>query len=266
MAVEKNLGNWIKAPYEKEKPFLSQIPREAADYFILKSHIKEYDNGAVILEHNSQGAYFYVLQSGRAQVCGEVYKGQYSEVAVLEKGSCFGEMSLISDEPISNTIIALEECTVLHMSKADFIKFVSDNPGILILLYKIMGDRLRNKNKAYSAILRTNLMGHGNILSLIDLAQSFEKSRTTATVFVNNDNEGGYLAFKEGTLFCAQLGKLSGADAFETILSWGDEVFFRVDDSQLPEKANLPKSSTTALIMDAVRNIDEKGLHHKHHK
>lgn len=261
MAIEKSLGNWIKAPYEKERPFLSQIPREAADYFILKAHIKEYDAGQVILESNSAGAFFYVLQSGRAQVCGEVYKGQHTEVAILEKGSCFGEMSLISDEPISNTIIAQEDCTVLHMSKGDFVKFVSDNPGILILLYKIMADRLRVKNKAYAAILRTNLMGHGHVLPLIDLAQSFEKSRYTATVFVNNDSDGGYVAFKDGHIFCAQLGKMSGADAIEQIFAWGDDVFFRVDDTQLPERANITaNASTTSIILDALRNIDERSI------
>ncbi|HSQ42824.1 MAG TPA: cyclic nucleotide-binding domain-containing protein [Fibrobacteraceae bacterium] len=259
--MEKSLGGWIKAPYEKEKPFLSQIPPEAADYFILKSQISEYDSGAVILERGAEGAFFYVLQSGRAQVCGEVYKGQYTEVASLEKGSCFGEMSLISGETTSNTIIAVEDSTVLHMSKSDFIKFVSDNPGILILLYKVMADRLRAKNQAYSAILHTNLMGHGHALPLIDLAQSFEKSRYTATVFVNNDTEGGALAFKNGQLFYSQVGKMLGADALERILFWGEDVFFRVDDSQLPEKANLTaKASTTSLILDALRNIDEKNL------
>jgi len=168
-------------------------------------------------------------------------------------------MSLMSDEPISNTIIAMEECTVLHMSKPDFVKFVSDNPGILILLYKIMADRLRVKNQAYAAILRTNLMGHGHVLPLIDIAQSFEKSRFTATMFVNNDTEGGFLAFKDGQLFCAQLGKdCSGPDALERILSWGDDVFIRVDEAQLPERANITaQANTTGLILDALRNIDE---------
>jgi len=261
MSIEKSLGNWIKAPFEIEKPFLSQIPREAADFFILKSRIQEYDDGQVILEGNAEGAEFYVMQSGKAQVCGEVYKGQYTEVASLEKGSCFGEMSLITDQPVSNTVIAVTNCTVLHMSKPDFVKFVSDNPGILILLYKIMADRLRNKNLAYASILKTSLMGHGHVLPLIDLAQSFEKSRYTATVFVNNDNEGGFIAFREGHLFCAQLGKLGGPDAIERVLGWGDDVFFRVDETQLPEKGNITAdANTTSIILDALRNIDERGI------
>jgi len=261
MTIEKNLGSWIKSPYEKEKPFLSQIPREAHDFFILKSKIREYEAGQLILESKTEGQFFYVLQSGRAQVCGETYKGQPTEVAILEKGACFGEMSLISDEPTSNSVLALEDCTVLLMTKADFVKFVSDNPGILILLYKIMADRLRAKNQAYSNILRTSLMGHGHIMPLVDVAQSFEKSRLSATVFVNNDHEGGFLAFRNGQLFYAKQGNLNGAEALERILSWGEDIFFRVDESQLPEKANLPTSvSTTSLLLDGLRNIDERTL------
>jgi len=105
------------------------------------------------------------------------------------------------------------------------------------------------------------LMGHGHVLPLIDLAQSFEKSRYTATVFVNNDNEGGFIAFREGHLFCAQLGKLGGPDAIERVLGWGDDVFFRVDETQLPEKGNITAdANTTSIILDALRNIDERGI------
>ncbi|NLB63298.1 MAG: cyclic nucleotide-binding domain-containing protein [Fibrobacter sp.] len=259
MASGKSLASWIRAPYEKEKPFLSQIPREAHDFFILKAKIQEFDAGESILIEGTEGKHFFVLQSGRAQVCGEVYKGQTTEVAVLEKGSCFGEMSLISDEFTSNTVLAMEDCTVLLMNKADFVKFVSDNPGVLILLYKIMADRLRVKNQAYSSILRTSLMGHGKVIPVEDVAQTFEKNAYTATLFVNNDDEGGFLAFKKGQLFCAQTENAGGADALGQILAWGGDVFFRVDDTQLPDKANLPKASTTSLILDAMRYIDESG-------
>lgn len=257
MVSDKSLASWIRSPFEKAKPFLTQIPREAHDFFILKAKIQEFDAGDNILVEGTEGKYFFVLQSGRAQVCGEVYKGQTTEVAVLEKGSCFGEMSLITDDLTSNTILALEDCTVLLMEKPDFIKFVSDNPGVLILLYKIMADRLRAKNQAYSNILRTSLMGHGKVVPVVDVAQTFEKNAYTATLFVNNDEEGGYLSFKNGQMICAQVGGIGGADALGRILSWGDDVFFRVDETQMPDSANLPVASTTSLILDAMRYIDE---------
>jgi len=257
------LGAIISAPYEKEKPFLQQIPREAADFFILKSQIREFDKGDIILEAATEGEFFYVLQSGRIQVCGErLPSGQFTEVAILDKGACFGEMSIICGEPTSNTIIALEDCTVLLLARVDFIRFISENPAIMILLYKIISDRLRAKNRLFDEIGKTTLMGSTSALPFVDLAQSLEKSRGSATVFFSHGRQDGFIAFRDGKIYCAKSGNLGGADALEQLLSWHDDTFFRVDTSVLPDQANITvNASTTSIILDALRNIDEKTLH-----
>ncbi len=262
MAGELGLGALITAPYEKEKPFLQQIPREAADFFILKSQIREYDKNDIILEADTEGEFFYVLQSGRVQICGErLPSGQYTEIAFLEKGACFGEMSIICNEPTSNTVIATEDCTVLLLSRPDFIRFISENPSIMILLYKVISDRLRAKNRLFDEIGKTTLMGSSESLPFVDLAQSLEKSRGTATVFFSHDKQDGFIAFRDGKIFCAKAGNLGGADALELLLSWHEETFFRLDPNVLPDQANITvNASTTSIILDALRNIDEKGM------
>lgn len=264
MTGEIGLGAFISAPYEKEKPFLQQIPREAADFFILKSQIREFDKGDIILEASTEGEYFYVLQSGQIQVCGEkLPSGQTTEVAILEKGTCFGEMSIICDEPTSNTVIALTDCTVLLLSRNDFIRFISDNPSILVLLYKVISDRLRAKNRLFDEIGKTTLMGSLESLPFVDLAQSIEKSHGTATVFFSRHREDGFIAFREGKIYCAKCGSLMGADALEALLTWQSDTFFRMDPNVLPDQANINvNASTTSIILDALRNIDEKQLKH----
>jgi CRP-like cAMP-binding protein len=256
--ADSGLGKWIKAPFEKEKPFLSQIPREAADFFILKSRIEEYDAGDIIIEGDSPGDNFYVLQSGRIQVCGAKYKGQWTEIAILQKGAAFGEMSIMSEVPVSNTIIALEDSTVLIMNRSDFIRFVTDNPGILILLYKILAERLRAKNKAYEAIIKTSLMGHFKSLAFVDVAQSFEKERTSGTMLISRDKQQGIIGFKKGNICYCECAGLDAGRALEEMLTWED-AWFSFDDTALPEKINL-KGNTTGMILDALRNIDEKKL------
>lgn len=262
MAGELAIGAYISAPYEKEKPFLQQIPREAADFFILKSQIREYDKGDLVLEASTEGEFFYVLQSGRVQVCGDrLPSGQYTEIAILNKGACFGEMSIICGEPTSNTIVAVEDCTVLQLASADFVRFISDNPSIMILLYKVISDRLRAKNHLFDQISKTTLMGSSSALPFVDLAQSLEKSHLTCTVFFSHGREEGFIAFREGKIFCAKCGDLGGGHALERLLSWHSDTFFRLDPNVLPDQANiLVEASTTSLILDALRNIDEKSL------
>ncbi len=263
MSGEMGLGAWISAPYEKEKPFLQQIAREAADFFILKSQIREYDKGDMVLEAATEGEFFYVLQSGRVQVCGErLPSGQYTEIGILNKGACFGEMSIICGEPTSNTIVAMEDCTILLLARPDFVRFISDNPSIMILLYKVISDRLRAKNQLFDEIGKTTLMGSTNTLPFVDLAQSLEKSRASATVFFSHGSLDGFIAFRDGKIFCAKCGNMGGADAMEQLLSWQSDTFFRLDPNVLPDQSNIvANASTTSIILDALRNIDEKSMH-----
>ena len=261
MKPHTGIGDWIAATYEQGLPFLQQVPRECADYLLLNAQIREYDAGEVIINGNSIGESFCVLQSGRAQVCGQILPdGHYSVIAYIETGACFGEMSIICNEPTSNTVIAAEDgCTVLHVSREEFVKFLDKNPNIMVYLYKVVADRLRAKNLAFDEFERLSLLASAKVLPFIDFAQTLEKSRVTGTVMFECNGERGFIAFRDGRICCAKCGKQTGPDALEKLLSWGDETYFKVDTHLMPTTVNINQmSDTTSLILDALRNIDEK--------
>jgi hypothetical protein len=202
-----------------------------------------------------------VLQSGRAFICGELLAdGHYNTLATLDAGACFGEMSIICNEPTSNTVIAGEEgATVLHIPREEFVKFLDKNPNIMVYLYKVVADRLRAKNKAFDEFERLSLLASAKVLPFIDFAQTMEKSRITGTVMFECNGEKGFIAFQEGRICCAKCGKLAGPDALEKMLSLGDETLFKLDTHLMPDIVNINQmSDTTSLILDALRNIDEK--------
>jgi CRP-like cAMP-binding protein len=261
MMSHTGIGDWISAQYDLGVPFLQQVPREYADYLLLNSQIREYDAGEIILQGGVEGDCFCVLQSGRVVICGQILPdGHYSALATLESGSCFGEMSVLCGEPTANTIIAAEDgCTVLHIPKAEFLKFLDKNPSALLYLYKVMADRLRAKNQALDEFERLSLLASAKVLPFIDFAQTMEKSRITGTVIFECSGESGFIAFQDGRICCAKCGKLAGPDALEKMLSWGDETLFKLDTHVMPDVVNINQmSDTTSLILDALRNIDEK--------
>ncbi|MBQ5610900.1 MAG: cyclic nucleotide-binding domain-containing protein [Fibrobacteraceae bacterium] len=261
MANNVGIGEWIAASYDHGIPFLQQIPRECADFFLLNSQTAEFDAGEVILAGDSINQYFCVLQSGRAQICGRMMPdGQYNVIAYLESGACFGEMSLICNAPTSNTIIAIEDaCTVLLLPKDIFIKFLDENPSVMVYLYKVTADRLRAKNKAFDDFESLSLLASAKVLPFVDFAQTMEKSRITGTVLFESNGRGGFIAFQDGQMSCAKCGKLLGPDALEELLSWGEDTLFKLDTHVMPDMVNINQSSnTTSLILDALRNIDEK--------
>ena len=242
------IGDWIAAQYDLGVPFLQLIPRDCADYLLLNAQIREYDAGEIIIQGGIVGDSFCVLQSGRATVCGQILSdGHYSSLTTLESGSCFGEIA--SDEG----------CTVLHIPKAEFVKFLDKNPSIVVYLYKVMAGRLRAKNEAFDEFERLSLLASAKVLPFIDFAQTMEKSRITGTVIFECAGESGFIAFQDGRICCAKCGKLAGPDALEKLLSWGDETLFKLDTHVMPDVVNINQmTDTTSLILDALRNIDEK--------
>ncbi len=254
------IGEWIAAAYAGEVPFLQQIPRECADFFLLNAQTVEFDAGDIILEENTEGEYFGILQSGRVQICGrQMPDGSFNSISYLESGSCFGEMSIICNTPHSNTILAAEDCTVLAVSREAFVKFLEENPSVLVYLYKIIADRLRSKNKAFDDFESLSLLASSKVLPFIDFAQTMEKSRITGTILFESLGRDGFVAFKDGRICCAQCGKFAGPEALEELLSWGDDTLFKLDTHVMPDVININQASdTTSLILDALRNIDEK--------
>ena len=260
MKAHAGIGDWISASYEKGVPFLQQIPRESADFFLLNSQICEYDAGDVIITAEMDGESFCVLQSGRAQICGRILPdGHYNVLAWLETGACFGEMSILCNEKTSNTVAAAEDGTVLHMPRENFVKFLEKNPSTMVFLYKVAADRLRAKNQAFDEFESLAVLASAKVLPFIDFAQTLEKSRITGTVMFENNGQSGFIAFRDGSICCAKSGRLTGPDALEHLLSLGDETLFKLDPHLMPETVNInQQSDTTSLILDALRNIDEK--------
>ena len=234
MKSTTGIGEWIASSYEASVPFLQQVPRDCADYLLLNAQIREYDAGEIIVQGGVEGEYFCVMQSGRAQVCGQILPdGHYTVVAYIESGACFAEMSILCNEPTSNTIIAAE--------------------------YKVVCDSLRTKNKAFDEFQRLSLLASGTVLPFIDFAQTMEKSRITGTVICESQFGSGFVAFEDGRICCAKCGKHTGQDALEDILSWGDESMYKLDTHLMPGTVNINQmADTTSLILDALRNIDEK--------
>lgn len=261
MRPHTGIGDWISSSYEAGKPFLQQVPRDCADFLLLNAQIREYDAGEIIINGNASGEAFCVLQSGRAQICGQILPdGHYNVLAYVETGACFGEMSIICNEPTSNTVIAAEDgCTVLLIPRDEFVNFLEKNPSIMVYLYKVVADRLRAKNQAFDEFERLSLLASSKVLPFIDFAQTMEKSRITGTVIFECNGEKGFIAFQDGRICCAKSGKLAGPDALEKMLSWGDDALFKLDTHLMPDVVNINQmSDTTSLILDALRNIDEK--------
>jgi CRP/FNR family cyclic AMP-dependent transcriptional regulator len=68
-----------------------------------------------------------------------------------EEGVCFGEMSLLENEPRSATVTALTPCHLLEMGRSNFLSLVKQNSDmgckILLRLAQLLSKYLRKTNQ-----------------------------------------------------------------------------------------------------------------------
>lgn len=94
--------------------------------------------GEAVCVEGREGATFYVVASGRVSVrVGQPPR----EVATLSRGQYFGEMSLLTGEPRSATVVAIEDTAVLEFDRAEFQKFFTAKPELAEQMAEILALR-----------------------------------------------------------------------------------------------------------------------------
>ena len=90
----------------------------------------ECEPGEAIVKQGGKGDAFYIINSGKVEV--RVKKGFFSPaktVATLQAGDFFGEMALLTTDPRTATIVALETTTLFVLLRRDFHAFLGEHPG-----------------------------------------------------------------------------------------------------------------------------------------
>lgn len=87
-----------------------------------------YAAGEAIVLQGAGGSSMYVILSGRARV---VLEPSGQEVAVVEPGGFFGEMSMLTGEPRTATVRASEDTRVLEIPSERFREIALERPGLV---------------------------------------------------------------------------------------------------------------------------------------
>jgi small-conductance mechanosensitive channel/CRP-like cAMP-binding protein len=89
------------------------------------SEIRVFGDGEAIVRQNEPGDSMFIVCSGRAVV---VLEPERREVAVIEKGGYFGEMSLLTGDPRSATVLARGDTSVLELDADVFRSLGAADP------------------------------------------------------------------------------------------------------------------------------------------
>lgn len=117
--------------------------------------------GSLIVKAGEEGHCLYVVLEGRARVTVNA-EGRELELANLETGDFFGEVSLVDDGPRSADVTALENCVLLRITRMTIGVLGGLQPAAAIQLLGAIGralvHRLRASNQKYiDIVLRTGV-------------------------------------------------------------------------------------------------------------
>jgi len=108
--------------------------------------------GTVIFRQGEPGDSMFLIRGGRVRIQLES-GGHVADVAVLESGAFFGELSLLSETPRTATAEALEDTTLLVIRRDVFAMMMQDDIEIVFRMLHTMGERLGRTDQQFRDIL-----------------------------------------------------------------------------------------------------------------
>ncbi len=112
----------------------------------------------------------YVVISGRLKVMMGDAEGKEVILSLIGPGEFFGEMGLIDDSPRSASVIAIEPCELLSLSRRDFKKCMAENFDMTMAVMKGLVRRLREADRKIGSLALLDVYGRVARL-LIDMSE-----------------------------------------------------------------------------------------------
>lgn len=105
-----------------------------------------------IVSEGDPGSSAFVIASGTAHV---TIDGVREPVAVLGPGDLFGEMSLLTGEPRTATVVPATECGLVEITAEGFREFVMSNAAVLDVISAEVTRRRAESARARGSVVRT---------------------------------------------------------------------------------------------------------------
>ncbi len=104
----------------KQIPFFSHLPDKNLNDLAATAKQLKFAKGDTIITEGENTSPLYVVLAGRARVITSYDVGKHVDLLILDRGSYFGEMALLTGEPRAATIQAIDKCVCAMISKNSF--------------------------------------------------------------------------------------------------------------------------------------------------
>jgi small-conductance mechanosensitive channel len=129
-------------------PVFAALPADAHEALADGATERLFADGEAIVREGEAGGSMFIVRRGRVAV---TVGADHREVAVTEAGGYFGEMSLLTGDPRTATVIARGDCTVLEITADAFRAYVQSLPDVIDHLAEAAAARRRTLDQSRAA-------------------------------------------------------------------------------------------------------------------
>ncbi len=142
-------------------PLFRSLGREHLLSLVAQSNEKIFTAGNVAIHQGEPTDSLYVVLSGRMRVIQSTFESPVAGEVLAEigYGEIFGELGVLTDQPRSATIVAVEHTRCLQISPENFMQVLQRMPEMAIAMLRMLARRLQNADRLLARFAPDPLTG-----------------------------------------------------------------------------------------------------------
>ena len=179
-----------------------------------RAAVRTYPKGAIIVSEGDEGNSLFVIQSGSVKAFLSDENGKEVVLSTQGPGEYVGDLALFDDEPRSASVMTLEPCKVMIITKTQLREAITEDPEIGFSLLHGLAKRVRILTENVRTLALLDVFGRlvktlymlaeekdgalviDQRLTQQDLANRIGASREMVSRIMHDLTEGGYLVIK----------------------------------------------------------------------
>ncbi len=210
----------------------------------------------IVVKKGNPGTHLFIILKGRVSVVGD----DGATIAEMGSGEVLGEMSLLSGEPITNSVHTVQATHVAMLSVKNFKQIVIKYPILQIFLFKMLVERAQTMT-LQSGNITSGMTGELAEISVVDLLQLIHSAQKTGMMEFFVEKGKAVVCFVEGQIVYASFLQMQNAEALFSILPIKEGHFSYTKGVPNKVEGLSPIGDFMALLMEGVQRIDEQNAH-----
>ena len=121
--------------------------------------VKRYRKNTVIIEKGDDANALYILRQGQVKAYVADENGKEIVLSQQGPGAILGELALLADIPRTASVMTLEDCEFLVLTKRSFLQCVESHPNIALNLIQALAKKVQSLTESVSDFALLDVYG-----------------------------------------------------------------------------------------------------------